>query len=94
MNSFRRPVFYAPDLDTPVNTPESMLVNFQEESLRIFLIDETTFCSHCRDRDHQTLKCKTKQVSDQPAAPTQKFVNSHTSKGSKNKNVRIHNNPR
>lgn len=64
--SFRRLVFCAVDSDTNFSMPESLIIEFEGESLRIYLTDDTIYCANCKTRDHPTSKCTARNHSKLP----------------------------
>lgn len=65
--SFRRQIFCIPhESETNLALPESIVIEFENESSRIFLSDDTIYCSICKKHDHPTSKCKEKTKESQP----------------------------
>ena len=63
--SFRCQVYCVVDPDKEFNLPDSILIKYEEETVRIFLTDDSIFCNFCKIRgDHITEKC-TKNINQE-----------------------------
>ncbi len=64
--SFRRLVFCAVDPDANFSMPESLIIEFEGESSRIYLTDDSIYCANCKTHEHLTSKCTVKNHSNPP----------------------------
>lgn len=57
IKSFRRQVYIQPPNDDTDNVPESLNINYDNETFRIFLSTDERWCSLCKTKDHSNNNC-------------------------------------